>query len=120
MLEMDILSIQELCSLLRDKEYLLRNYLDTLEHRAVKEKDADPDDLRRLKSVIQQLQLDARSLSMLILALEKTMQAYWRSEQNAYSLLRLERRNLPDGTVEMNDLSQINQKMNKYRIKTSG
>ncbi len=120
MLEMNCAAAQEVCALLRDKEYALRNYLDSLERRAVTEKDGDPDDLRMLKTAIDQVQSAGRSLSKLILALEKTVQAYARSERNAQAILRTESRRLPDGTIELNDLSKIHEKMAKYKIQTTG
>ena len=119
MLDMDCAAVQEICALLRDKEFALRNYLDSLEHRALTEEDGDPDDLRTLRGVIAQMQSNCRTLSKMIVSMEKTMQAYRRSERNALAILHTQRRRLPDGTIGINDLSGIHEKMKKYKIMTT-
>lgn len=118
MIEMNIDAMSEICIDLRKKENKLKSLYDVLSE-SIRNDDLTDEEIREITMIIRRIENDCKNFKKLIDVAEKSLNLY-RSYENKFLLLLSE----PEGTlsekqdVGMNDLRDINKKMEKYRFNT--
>lgn len=123
MLEMDLAWVQEICSEMREAEFAWTPFLDSLEQKiltpAVESGPGKDNGQRKQKHVLADLQSKQKKFLKLIFALEKSLEAYRAADARAYLLVQQDAAVNRQGTIRLNDLSGINQKMEQFQIRTT-